>query len=271
MIALERRKRIYELALQKGAVGVAELASLLDAAENTIRADLSYLENEGKLIRSRGGAVLRESAQPMPPYQQVRDANMLSKSWIAEAALAYIPQSGSVFINAGTTAHQLAIRIPDSSAIDLFTNSPDIAMYLASNKHLPVSLIGGRMVQESMETDGSFSRDLLGNIYWDAAFIGITALDIEHGITSINIACARMEASIIDNSRLAVGLCDSSKLGKFSRVRSCDINKLDVLITDTDADPRLLGKITDLGVRVITAGELSDSISSSPELRDITK
>lgn len=254
MIALERRKRIYEIALQKGAVAVTELAAMLSAAENTIRTDLMYLEKEGKLIRSRGGAVLKENGQPMPPYQQVRDSNMLQKSWIAEAAVAYIPVSGTAFINAGSTTHQLALRLPDNSSAEIFTNSPEIAAFLVSNKHLSTSLIGGKLVQESMETDGSYSKDLLESVYWDTAFVGITALDIEHGITSINLACAEMESMVIKNSRLAIGLCDSSKLGKFSRVRACDIKALDILITDIDADQKIVKKITDQGVKVITAG-----------------
>lgn len=254
MIAIERRKRIYEMALQRGAVAVSELAELLGAAENTIRSDLAHLEKEGKLIRSRGGALLKESGQPMPPYRQVKDTNMLQKSWIAEAAVGYIPTSGTVFINAGSTTRQLAMRMPEQTYIDIFTNSPEIATYLVSSKNAQVALVGGRMVAESMETDGEFSQDLLNKMYWDVAFVGVTALDTEHGITSINYACAQMEAQVISNSKLAIGLCDSSKLGKYARTRACAVDKLDVLITDVGANEKIVKRLVDRGIKVITAG-----------------
>jgi len=263
MIALERRKRIYEIALTRGAVGVTELAAMFSAAENTIRTDLGVLEQEGKLVRSRGGAMLKETGQPVPPYQQVRDANMLQKSWIAEAAAAYLPRTGSIFINAGSTTNQLALRILDSHGFEVFTNSPEIATYLASNRRIPVSLIGGKIVSESMETDGSFSTDLLNGMYWDAAFVGITAVDMEHGITSINLACAQMEAMVMRNSRMVIGLCDSSKLGRFSRARAGDIEMINVLVTDFEADSRIVEAIEALGVTVVKAGAIMEESNES--------
>ena len=252
MISAERRKRIYELALQRGSVSVSELAHELDAAENTIRADLDAMDKEGKLVRSRGGAVLKESGQPALPYSQIRDANMQQKALIAAAAVQFLPESGPVFINAGTTTYQLCLRFSELHKFDLTTNSPEIALY-ATGRGLDVSLVGGKLIAESMETDGSLDIEMLESVYWDAAFIGLTAIDIEHGITSINIPCSQMEAAVMRNSRLVVGLCDSSKLGRFARARAGDITMLNVLITDSGADPEMIKSIREMGVEVIVA------------------
>lgn len=252
MIAAERRKRIYELALQRGSVSVSELAQELDAAENTIRSDLDSMDREGKLVRSRGGAVVRETGQPVLPYSQIRDSNMQLKAHIAAAAVQFLPEAGSVFINAGSTTHQLCLRLSELHKFDLTTNSPEIALY-AVGRGMEVSLVGGKIIAESQETDGSLNGEMLEGVYWDAVFIGLTALDIEHGITSINIPCSHMEASVMRNSRLVVGLCDSSKIGRFARARAGDISMLNILITDSGADPEFLRLVREMGVEVIVA------------------
>lgn len=159
LIAAERRRRIYDLALRRGAVSVSELAAALRVAENTIRNDLDALEREGKLQRSHGGAVLKDQGRPAPPYQEMRVSHLVEKSWIGQAAARFLPDTGSVFINSGSTAYQLALNIREGMGFQVTTNSPEIAVLIASNTSVPVDLLGGRMLRDSLETDGSLSED----------------------------------------------------------------------------------------------------------------
>ena len=253
MIAAERRRKIYEWALQRGSVSVSELAGALDVAENTIRYDLDALAREGKLVRSHGGAVVKEAGLPVPPYPQIRETNMLQKSWIASAAAQLLPESGCVFINAGSTTYQLVLRLQERHRIEIATNSPEIAIYLVSNTSVEVDLMGGRMVRDSLETDGSLSADALDKLYWDIAFVGLSAIDIDHGITSINLQCAALERQVMKDSRKVIGLCDSSKLGRFGRAKVGEVNLLDILITDNGAKPAVIEALEVRGVQVITA------------------
>lgn len=253
MIAVERRRRIYKCALEKGAVNVVELAALFGVAENTIRNDLHALDAEGSLVRSYGGAVLKESARPAEPYSSTRQANMLQKSAIGEAAARYLPETGSVFINAGSTTRQLASLIPQGSLIHVTTNSPEIALYLISEKGVEVELLGGHLEPESLETNGSLSESVLINQYWDMAYIGISALDLVHGITSINRQISILENTIITHSRRVVGLCDSSKFNRYAYSKAGTVDMLDVLVTDSGISGELGLEIKGLGVELVIA------------------
>ena len=51
--------------------------------------------------------------------------------------------------------------------IRVTTNSPETASYLSSNTSVQTSLLGGNIIQESMEIDGSSSLDALDRLYWD--------------------------------------------------------------------------------------------------------
>jgi len=101
----ERRRRIYRLAVQHGAVKVARLARELGVGLNTIRNDLDCLEREGKLVRSHGGAIVKEFPSIRPPYSETRSANMDQKARIGEAAVRFVPEQGSIFLGGGSTVY----------------------------------------------------------------------------------------------------------------------------------------------------------------------
>lgn len=251
MIAAERRRKIYEIALKEGSVTVGDLANLLGVAENTVRNDLDILHTEGKLIRSHGGAVVTESSSFTMPYTQTREAHIEEKARIGEAAVNLIPTTGSVFINAGSTTYQMVIRMQKSPSLHVTTNSPEIALYLTSNMICKVDLIGGCMVQESLETDGSLADDILENLYWESCFLGVSAIDTARGITSINMQIALLEKRVMDHSEKVVVLCDSSKFNKFSRAKAGGISMINVFITDSGADEAFIQEISTFGTKAI--------------------
>lgn len=261
MIAAERRRRIYEIALKEGSVVVGDLARTLNVAENTIRNDLNVLNKEGKLIRSHGGAVVAENSSFSIPYTQTKDAHLEEKAQIGRVAASLIPTHGSIFINAGSTTYQMVIRMPESPSLHVTTNSPEIALYLTSNMICKVDLIGGGMVQESLETDGALSDEILDSLYWESCFLGISAIDSLRGITSINMQIALLERKVMEHSGKVYVLADSSKFNTFSRAKAGPVNMADYLITDSKADLTFVRDIEAAGVKVIIAG--NDDIEES--------
>lgn len=248
LIAAERRSRIYRYALEKGSVNVTDLAKLFDVAENTIRNDLQALHVQGRLIRSYGGAIVKEPIRPAEPYSATKESNMLQKSAIGERAASYLPDSGFVFINAGSTTKQLITHVPEGWQAHVTTNSPEIALFLSAEKGVEVDLLGGRMERESLETDGSLSESALADQYWDMAFIGISAIDPSHGITGISRRVSALECRVMSHSRKVIGLCDSSKFSRYSHSRSAAVDILSVLVTDDGVSELVRKEFSDLGV-----------------------
>ena len=54
----ERHNRILALLQQNGSISVVQLAELFKVSEVTIRKDLSFLEQQKKLYRTHGSAIL---------------------------------------------------------------------------------------------------------------------------------------------------------------------------------------------------------------------
>ena len=162
-LAPERRRRICAWVQRHGAANVAQLAEALHVGANTIRRDLDILAREGKLIRSHGGAVANDPAFTRLPYDLVRHEHAEQKEWIAEAALRFLPQAGSVFLADGTTVQAFAVRIPASAAIHVVTNSVQIAAHLVTKTSATVELLGGRVRPELLATD---YRKIAESAHW---------------------------------------------------------------------------------------------------------
>lgn len=263
LMAVERRRRILDIAYRHGAVSVSGLAATLQVAQNTVRSDLDALEKEGRLLRSHGGAVLNDRGVPAPPYSQMRVSHLEEKSWIGAAAARLVPDTGCIYINAGSTTTQLAIGITGQHQVSVTTNSPEIALLLSRVPSVSVDLLGGRVLRDSQETDGALSPDAVESCYWDVVFYGATAMDAQHGITSASHASAVLDRRILRNARKVFGLCDSSKLGRYANARVGPLSLLDVLITDVNASQESVEMLASEGVEVVLAGQ-DGSAGSAP-------
>lgn len=100
---------------QNGSISVTQLSELFKVSEVTIRKDLSYLEQQKKLYRTHGSAIL------ISPYISDRHVNEKEKKNVAEkraigaAAAELISQDDSIIIASGTTMAFLARRSSPSA------------------------------------------------------------------------------------------------------------------------------------------------------------
>lgn len=254
LIAAERRRLVHNWVLEHGSVSVSEIAQVLGAGSSTIRNDLNVLHQEGKLIRSHGGAIAKNADTVRLPYSQTQNEFPQQKALIGEAALAYLPETGVIYIGAGTTAYQFAIRLPGDWRGQVVTASPEVALHLVSNTSITVHLLGGKMRADSHATDGTWAYDILDMTYWDVTFAGTNAVDLKRGITALDVDAARLERKVIERGSKFVLLCDSSKLGRLSYVQVGPVSLIDVLITDYGISQETIGDLRAEGVEVIAAG-----------------
>ena len=104
----ERHGRILALLQQYGSISVTQLSERFRVSEVTIRKDLSFLEQQKKLYRTHGSAIL------ISPYISDRHVNEKEKKNVAEkqalgAAGAGPPAPGdSILLASGTTVAFLA-------------------------------------------------------------------------------------------------------------------------------------------------------------------
>ena len=125
---LQRRLKIADWIRRHGEMRVDELSASLGVSEVTIRGDLSYLEDQGLIIRSFGKARPAKTATPHEAAPNTLPRRQIQPMLRAAAALAAPGQT--VLIGAG--------RLP-LQAVPLFADFGDMTLLLTSVDAIPIA------------------------------------------------------------------------------------------------------------------------------------
>lgn len=256
MHAEERQQTIMHWVRERGRVDVAEFAAQFEIAAETVRRDLTVLEQRGVIRRVHGGAIPVENADsllaPRDPVDQ--DTVMAAeKERIAKAALAEVPEEGAILLDAGSTVARLARALPADRELTIVTHSVSMALSLSSRTNITLMLLGGRIRGRSMAVVDSWALQALRDTYVDVAFLATGGVSVERGLTTPDAAEAMVKRAAIASARRTVLLADHTKVGKDHLARFGDLADIDTFITDTGIDPQRTREIAATGSRVVTA------------------
>lgn len=247
-----RHREILESLRQHGQVSANGLADQLGVTHETVRKDLVYLQEQGLLRRVHGGAVPVESVA-YEPFVGLRTAHSEEKRRIALAARRFIPETGAVLVDSGSTTGALADVFPRSPNVLAITNSLPIALSMLG-KAGTVATLGGRVRPETQATVDEWALRHLGSIRADVAFLGANAFSIEHGLATPDQSEAAVKAGFLRSARLRVLLADHSKSGRESVFNYAALDDIDVLVTDDGLAQRAAEELEEAcGVAVIRA------------------
>ncbi len=249
----DRIADIAELLDKRGKLSLKQLEDFFPGvSQMTLRRDLLQLEQDGKIIRVRGGAMsVREVEKNSGgPYTKKTTMNTDEKIIIAQKAAGLIDEGASLFIDGGSTALYLAKEMPDRFC-NVFTNGIAVATELAKKKNVVVSLLGGQLVKENLSTASSFSSLYFTDTNFELAIISTAAFTLENGFSCSSQAEAELLRVICKKAKSLYMMLDSSKIGKvkpYTFARPEDIN---VLITDDEFPEEMKNKFKEMDIVVI--------------------
>jgi DeoR family transcriptional regulator, fructose operon transcriptional repressor len=253
MYAEERQQAIADQARRLGRVDVSTLAVTLAVTGETIRRDLSTLERHGVLRRVHGGAIPVERLG-FEPALAARDAVLTAeKDRIAKAALAELPEEGSILLDAGSTTARLAEMLPIDRSYTVLTNGLPIALSLATRANITVLFIGGRVRGRTLACVDPWAMEALAQSYVEVAFLATNGVSARRGLTTPDQAEAAVKKAMIAAARRVVLLADHTKAGSDHLARFGDLADVDTFITDTGLDERTAAELESHGPRVVRA------------------
>ena len=255
MYAEERQQAIAELVAQRGRLSVNALAEEYAVTTETVRRDLSVLERAGVLRRVHGGAVPAAALSALESKVGDRDlAHADEKDRIAKAALGLLPPTGgSVLLDAGTTTARLAMMLPRDLQLTVVTNAVPIAARLAGSPSINLHLLPGRVRSTTHAAVGEETVAALGRLRADVAFVGTNGISRDHGLSTPDHTEAAAKRAMVASAHRVVVLVDSSKLGREHTVRFAELADVDVVVTDSGADPEALAALRAAGIEVVVA------------------
>ena len=250
MIKAERHDLILVELAKRGAVGVQDLAGFLDVSPATIRRDISELDASNMLLRTHGGAALRDRRREIP-YDAKIMAYLPEKRRIGTYAASLLERGMTIGCGGGTTVMQMITSIK-RMPLRVLTTAVNVAFELVDAQDITVFLTGGMMRQRTTEMVGHICERTIRDFNLDVAIIGADGIHRDHGYTTYDSDEAYTNRVLIRRAREVWVLADHSKLDQTCPAVIDGIEAADLLITDAAAPKELVAAMTERGVRIIT-------------------
>lgn len=249
----ERQREIVALTVNAGRVEVSELSVRYHVTTETIRRDLSELQTHRLVRRVHGGAVPWEQDGFEPLLSVRNDQHELEKRRLAVAAAKEIPEAGSIIIDSGSTLTAFASAVPPETSIRIVTNALNIAQTLSERSEADVIVIGGKVRKNTLAMVDTQAIASIEPVTVDTLFISADGLSAAIGLTTPYREEAALKQAMIRSARRVVALVDHSKFGQEHFIRFASWTDIDVLITNTEADPADIAAIEAAGTTVVLA------------------
>jgi DeoR/GlpR family transcriptional regulator of sugar metabolism len=238
MLKEERQKLIMrEINLHNKVLSV-DLSTMLNVSDDTIRRDLKELEDKRSIMKVHGGAISKSFVEPFDKDQNIYALN--AKKKIASKTLKLLKNEMVVLSEGGTTMQQLAKSIPNNIRLTFFTISPQVAITLAENTNVDVITIGGKLSKNANLHTGSSVINQLSEIKVDLCLLGANAFSVQDGLTDVDWEVVQVKKALIRSSKKVAVICISEKLNTVQKIKICDFNQINYLITELPPeDPQL--------------------------------
>ncbi|AOR62381.1 DeoR/GlpR family DNA-binding transcription regulator [Pectobacterium wasabiae] len=271
MLPIERQRRIMEILTLNSRVLVAELVSLLQVSQETIRRDLSNLEKKGMLLRSHGGAVLAQKHQGKIinninknneyelTFHQRTNENISQKMQIAKRALDFISVGDCLLLDSSTTCWFLARQLPDIE-LTVITNSLRTVQTLAPKGHIRTICLGGEYSDRDEDFNGVVAEQPLKEFLINKIFFSCSSLGNDGYLREGNENKAHLKQQMLLASERKYLLMDASKFLHPSFARICHYRDVDFLITDKLEDKDLTQELAWNGVNIIDCSQRPQSM-----------
>ncbi|MFA5057906.1 MAG: DeoR/GlpR family DNA-binding transcription regulator [Opitutaceae bacterium] len=230
-LAPQRQDKLRAMIRDSGVIRVENLSDRLQVSLATVRRDLDQLERNGAIRRVHGGAVSVEGRLDEPVFEDKSARAVREKRRIAEAALAFVEEGDTIYLDGGSTVLELARLLRERTSLTVVTNSLHAAQALAGRGPRLI-MIGGELRRLSQTFVGPLTRLILEDLHVDKAFMGTIGFAPKEGLTTTDPSEAFTKEIIMGRARKVIVLADSSKAGKVAFACAGRWDNVDVLITE---------------------------------------
>lgn len=249
-----RQQEILNLLISKERIEITELCDRFHIVPMTARRDLKELEEQGKLIRTHGGAALPPEKEDVNlPFFQRTKINSAQKLAIAAKACSFLKAGQHIFLASGTTVHAFAQSLKESIPLTVITDAVNISYELSAFSNIHLLSVGGELRPNSLTLTGKIAEENLSHFQMDAAFIGINGIDRDGNIYVSSIVESSILNVLFDRVPDIYILADASKLGQKDFVHVGTLDSRHTLITTKEIPEICLETYQSLGAQVILA------------------
>lgn len=245
-----RRDQILAHLSARDRSSVGELSQTLGVSEVTVRKDLDLLETQGLLTRVHGGAVVSGRGRLELFFAAREQDSIEEKRRIAQAAALLIHSGQRIFLDASTTALQIARLIKDREDLIVVTNGLYTALELNFAEGVRTIVLGGIMRRRSSSLVGGLNDDALQRLRVDIGFFGARGVTAADGLTETDLDEAQLKQKMVRISNVVVGVADATKFGITQFSAFALPTEIDRIISDTRAPATIVNDLIAQSINV---------------------
>lgn len=254
-----RRNEILKIIESRRQISTQELNAMFDASPLTLRRDLDYWESEGCVQRYYGGVRFLVPEKEAPKFDEKLQSNTVEKQLIARHIAAMIEPDRTIFMNSGTTIYEV-MRCLANKNETIITNNI-LAVDACSGGNCEIICTGGAYNDITRSYNGELATSVIQKTFADYCVLGVNGIGHKTGITTSIFQETIVNELMLERCNgMKIVAADSSKIGKIFRFTSVPLDRIDLLVTTSAADPDELAAIRDSGVTIAFADREPDTL-----------
>ena len=230
MLKEERHQYILNRIDQNYRIYITSLSAELGGSDDTLRRDLTELDERGLLTKVHGGAIAK-SGIPVE-FSDRLNTRIPAKQEMAAKVIPLFQAGDIILIDGGTSNLEVARKIPSNMELTVYTNSFPIVNTLINQPKLELIFLGGKVFPSSQVTVGVSVFQALQTIRPDWLVLGISDVHPQQGLTDPNREEAMMKRLMIERARKRIILADSYKLNTAEAYTVASLGDIDYLVTE---------------------------------------
>ena len=248
-----RDKRLDEMEqyiLLNGSVTIESLQRHFDVSINTLRRDLSVLEDRGHIEKMYGGACARTLPTLLSSPERF-SRNLAGKQRIGLLAQSLVPSDCTVYIDSGSTVPNVIKYLEDRKNLTLITHSL-VAINEASRvQSINLISIGGIYNNTLGAFVGMNTLKMLLPMSMNIALMAASGVSIKRGLTNNTYFEAEIKRQVIECSSKIILMADHTKFATEALMSYCPLGKLAAVVTDVRPPEDFMEFFENKGIEVM--------------------
>lgn len=248
---INRIEKIEDFLKSEKTASLDKLCEIFGVSKNTIRRDVTELENRGFIKKVYGGIMLKETDIP-EPFESREIKHKTQKKIVARLANDLIVDGDVIYIDSGTTTMHLVPFLESHSGLTIITGNLYVINAARDYPKLNIISPGGVFYPPSNAFVGPSIIRFLEDYNISKTFFASTGVSLHRGVANASPLEAEIKSYLIKKSNTNILLVDSSKIDGASLMKYCDIKDLDYFVTDQTPPDEYISYFNEHKIKLIT-------------------
>lgn len=252
-----RINNMIDVIKSKNIISIKELTNLFSVSEMTIRRDLKVIE-QNKIAYNKDGLLIYNPAHAVNKINgeynlsTALEKNDFEKMAIGKFAASLINENDIIIIDTGTTTEHIAQNLPENKNLTVLCYNINILMELRRKVGVQILFAGGYYHPNTQLFESFQGIQFIKSIRAHKVFISAAGVHKDLGLTCVESYEVPTKQAILKSALQKILVVDSSKFGIINSSYFCDLNDIDVIITDNKISEEWKSTIAQLGIKLYT-------------------